>query len=76
MALSSEVEKSLFALPLEERARLADRLLSSLETAPSSEWLADVDSEISDRMAARKRGQIKTSSGGEAMARIWKRLDK
>ena len=75
MMLNPEVEESLLALPLEERARLADRLLGSLESEPSADWHAAVDREISDRIAAEKRGEIKVLDGDEVLAKLWKRLD-
>ena len=75
MMLNPEVEASLLALPLEERARLADRLLGSLESEPSAEWYEAVDKEILDRIAAEKRGEIQVLDGDEVLAKLWKSLD-
>lgn len=56
---------------MEERARLADRLLISLESPAQESWFCDLDSEIKDRMEAARRGEIATMNGEQALGRMW-----
>jgi putative addiction module component (TIGR02574 family) len=67
-----ELEAAALALPLEERARLAERLLSSLD-----ENAEDVDAawvvEVRDRMARFRSGTLKAIPAEEVMADARKR---
>lgn len=74
MVLSKEMEEELFSLPLKERARLADRLLSSLDSPPEARWFEDLDAEVHSRMEAARRGEIVTEEGSEVFGRMWKLL--
>ena len=56
----AELEAHARQLPPEERARLADLLLESLQDAPSAEIEAAWDREIEARIAAYERGESKT----------------
>lgn len=56
--LLSELEKMAVALPPDERARLADVLLQSLQTAPIAEVEAAWNEEIANRLAAFERGEL------------------
>lgn len=69
--LTEEIENALFELPLQERARLADRLLVSLDTKPSEGWFSEMDEEITSRISARNLGEIKTSSSKEVIAKLF-----
>jgi putative addiction module component (TIGR02574 family) len=55
-------------LPPEERARLADILLESLQEVPSAEIEAAWDREIEARIAAYERGESKTYPAEEVFA--------
>lgn len=57
----AELEEQARRLPPEERARLADVLLESLQESPSAEVEAAWDREIEARVAAYERGETKTS---------------
>lgn len=63
MILSKEIENKVFSLPLQERARLVDMLISSLEPSPDEDWFAALDSEIQSRMGAVQRGDIASVDG-------------
>lgn len=71
MVISTEIENQILSLPLEERARLADRLLTSLVAPASDTWFEAVDSEVNARMEAFKRGEIASVDGEAAIARMW-----
>ncbi len=73
--LTKEIENVLFELPLQERARLADRLLVSLDAKPSEGWFTEMDEEMMSRISARKQGDVKTSSGKEVLAQLWNSLN-
>jgi putative addiction module component (TIGR02574 family) len=55
-------------LPPEERARLADALLGSLQEPPSAEIEVAWDREIEARVAAYERGEGKTYPAEEVFA--------
>jgi hypothetical protein len=74
MILSKEIENQVFSLPLEERARLADRLLTSLESPADESWFDDLDSEVKARMEAAQRGEITSVDGEAALGRMWNLL--
>lgn len=63
-----ELEKQAKALTAEERARLAEVLLESLQDAPIAEIEAAWDREIEQRVAAYDRGELKTISAEEVFA--------
>ena len=65
------MEDQVLLLPLEERARLADRLLTSLEMPADEGWFTDLDSEIRARLEAGQRGEIETVDGEQALGRMW-----
>jgi putative addiction module component (TIGR02574 family) len=64
--LSEEVESAALQLPREDRARLAARLLSSLDPQPHYEeaWAA----ELRERIRAFKAGEMKAISEEQALA--------
>lgn len=67
------IEEEALQLPDNQRALLADRLLSSLSPTPDSvvnAWVA----EATDRMEAFKRGDISAVEGEAAMADLKKRF--
>jgi len=64
----AELEEHARQLPPEERARLADLLLESLQEAPSAEIEAAWDREIEARIAAHERGESKTYPAEEVFA--------
>lgn len=74
MILSKEIEDKVFSLPLQERARLADKLISSLETSPNENWFTNLDSEIQSRMEAAERGEITSTDGVQTLDRMWSLL--
>lgn len=74
MVLSKEIEDQIFSLPLHERARLADRLITSLESSPDENWFDELDSEIKSRMEAARRGDIVSGDGEQALERMWSLL--
>jgi putative addiction module component (TIGR02574 family) len=63
-----ELEAQAKALSAEERARLAETLLESLQETPISEIEAAWDQEIESRVAAYERGEVKTVSAEEVFA--------
>jgi putative addiction module component (TIGR02574 family) len=63
-----ELEEQAKALTPEERARLAEVLLESLQEAPIAEIEAAWDREIEERVAAYDRGELKTVSAEEVFA--------
>jgi hypothetical protein len=71
MVLDKEIENRVFSLPLEERARLADRLLGSLVSPMDERWLDDLDGEVKARMEAAQRGEIASCDGEEVIGRMW-----
>jgi putative addiction module component (TIGR02574 family) len=64
----TELEAQARKLPPEERARLAEAMLESLQEAPSAEIEAAWDREIEARMAAYERGESKTFPAEEVFA--------
>jgi len=63
-----ELEQQAKALTPEERARLAEVLLESLQDAPIAEIEAAWDREIEQRVAAYDRGELQTISAEEVFA--------
>jgi putative addiction module component (TIGR02574 family) len=63
-----ELEQQAQALTPEERARLAEVLLESLQDAPIAEIEAAWDREIEQRVAAYDRGELQTFSAEDVFA--------
>lgn len=63
-----ELEEQVRALTAEERARLAEVLLESLQDAPITEIEAAWDAEIEQRIAAYDRGELQTFSAEDVFA--------
>lgn len=63
-----ELERQARSLSADERARLADMLLESLQDAPLTEIEAAWDREIEERVAAYDRGELQTHSAEEVFA--------
>jgi len=67
----SRVLEEALALPAAERAKLAERLLSSLE--PESELSEEWVEEIESRIAAFERGELEAAPAEEAFERALKK---
>ncbi|HSH74467.1 MAG TPA: addiction module protein [Longimicrobiales bacterium] len=69
---SQSIESAALSLPPEERARLAERLLASLELDPEIEtaWMT----EVAERVDAWEAGGMEEIPWEEARARILSRL--
>ena len=67
---STEVFQEALSLPLNERAELIERLLSSLNTPNRQRIDALWAQEAEDRLDAFERGEIKTISGQEVFDKI------
>jgi putative addiction module component (TIGR02574 family) len=63
-----ELEQQAKALTPEERARLAEVLLESLQDAPIAEIEAAWAREIEERIAAYERGELQTFSAEDVFA--------
>jgi putative addiction module component (TIGR02574 family) len=63
-----ELEQQAKALTPEERARLAEVLLESLQDAPIAEIEAAWEREIEQRVAAYDRGELQTISAEDVFA--------
>jgi putative addiction module component (TIGR02574 family) len=69
MATTEEILNQLLSLPLDTRARVAQRLLESLESADDTNrrlW----DAEIESRLDAYERGELQAVPGDEVLARL------
>jgi putative addiction module component (TIGR02574 family) len=66
--LLKELEQQAKALTPEQRARLAEVLLESLQDAPITEIEAAWAREIEERAAAYDRGELKTVSAEDVFA--------
>lgn len=64
----AELEQQARALPPDERARLAEVLLESLQATPLSEVEAAWNQEITQRIAAYDRGDLQTISAEDVFA--------
>ena len=71
---SNNIEAQALSLPLDERARLVDRLINSLESPVDDSWFEDLDAEVKSRMEAAERGEIASEEGGRVMTRMWNLL--
>lgn len=67
-----ELENAALALPVAERARLAERLLVSLDEVPEVEaaWVE----EVRQRLAEYRAGEVETSTADQVMEDARKRL--
>jgi putative addiction module component (TIGR02574 family) len=63
-----ELEKQATSLTADERARLAELLLESIQDSPLAEIEAAWDREIEERAAAYDRGELQTISAEEVFA--------
>jgi putative addiction module component (TIGR02574 family) len=63
-----ELEKQAKSLTADERARLAEFLLESIQDSPLAEIEAAWDREIEERAAAYDRGELKTISAEDVFA--------
>ena len=63
-----ELERQARSLSADERARLAEMLLESLQDAPLAEIEAAWDREIEERVAAYDRGELQTHPAEEVFA--------
>ncbi|MCE7903040.1 MAG: addiction module antitoxin RelB [Gammaproteobacteria bacterium PRO9] len=63
-----DLEKMAQALSAEERAKLAESLLASLQVAPLSDIEALWDQEIEVRVAAHERGETQTYAAEDVFA--------
>ncbi len=68
--LVSELSERAKVLPPEDRARLAEELLASLEESPSSEVDAAWDAEIQRRIAEVEAGTAELVPAGVVFARV------
>ena len=69
MATTEEILNQLLSLPVDTRARVAQRLLESLESADdTNQRLWDV--EIESRLDAYERGELRAVPGDEVLARL------
>ena len=69
MATTEEILNQLLSLPVDARARVAQRLLESLESADDTNrrlW----DAEIESRLDAYERGELQAVPGDEVLARL------
>lgn len=72
--LTKEIEDTLFSLPIDERARLADRLLISLAPEQKIQWFNKLDAEVSHRIEVRERGEVALKDGNAVVAQLWDSL--
>ena len=68
--LVAELSERAQVLPPEDRARLAEELLASLEETPSAEVDAAWDAEIKARIAEVEAGTAKLMPAEEVFARV------
>ena len=67
-ATLKELEQQVHALSAEERARLAEVLLESLQESPLADIEAAWEREIEERVAAYDRGELQTFSAEDVFA--------
>ena len=63
-----DIEKEARRLPADERAKLAEVLLESLQKSPLAEVSAAWDAEIAQRVAAFERGELTTHFAEDVFA--------
>jgi putative addiction module component (TIGR02574 family) len=64
----SRILNEVLALPVDERAELANRILDSLGDAPDKERLEAWATETESRLDAIDRGELETRPGEEVLA--------
>ena len=67
-ATLKELEQQVHALPAEDRARLAEVLLESLQESPLADIEAAWEREIEERVAAYDRGELQTFAAEDVFA--------
>ena len=65
------IEKEALALPLEDRARLTEKLLKSLDTETSSPPSQAWEQQIECRLEEVKQGKVKPAAGEEVSRKAW-----
>jgi putative addiction module component (TIGR02574 family) len=65
------IEKEALALPLEDRARLAEKLLESLDREISSPLSEAWEEEIERRREEVRQGKVKPVAGEEVSRQAW-----
>jgi len=65
------IEKEALALPLEDRARLAEKLLESLDNEISSPLSEAWKGEIERRRQEVRQGKVKPVAGEEVSRKAW-----
>ena len=68
---TAAIEKEALALPLEDRARLAEKLLESLDTEASSPLSEAWEEEIERRREDVRQGKVKPVAGEEVSRKAW-----
>ena len=71
--LKKEIETEIFTLPPLERASLAERLLSSLDTTEQNTIDQKWAIEVEDRLEAYQRGELQVVDASEVIARLEKK---
>jgi putative addiction module component (TIGR02574 family) len=66
-----EIEKEALALPLEDRARLAEKLFDSLDEEISSPLSEAWEEEIERRREDVRQGKVKPVAGEEVSRKAW-----
>jgi putative addiction module component (TIGR02574 family) len=69
----SRILSEVLALPVDERAELADRILDSLGETPDKERLERWAAETESRLDAIDHGELDTRPGEEVLARLRQR---
>lgn len=69
-------DNTILGKEIEERARLDDWLLVSLELPAHESWFDDLDFEVKARMAAAQNGEMVTVDGEQMLGRKWNLLRK
>lgn len=69
----SRILSEVLALPVDERAELADRILESLGETPDKERLERWAAETESRLDAIDRGELETRPGEEVLTRLRQR---
>ena len=70
---SSRILSEALALPTNERAELAERILDSLGDEPTQERLARWAAETESRLDAIERGELRTRPAEEVFSRLRQR---
>ena len=70
---SSRILSAALALPVDERAELAERILDSLGEEPTEERIARWASETEARLEAIERGELRTRTAEEVFSPLRQR---